>query len=189
MGIVKILKQNLAGGSRTLRPEQPVTYPQRYRGALLHDTNRCTGCGTCVYVCSPGAIMIENREPAGLVWNYNAAQCTYCGRCVEYCTTDALSFAQKPTGINEDLEAFQVHHPVEMVQCSWCKKPFIPLPASVLVKLYGDPLPEEIQNIRYMCEKCRNKTTGRHLKEAARGQMARRASDLISTKKGEEKKE
>lgn len=189
MGIWKILKQNLAGGSRTLRPEQAVTYPQHYRGALLHDTNRCTGCGTCTYVCSPGAIKIENREPAGLVWNYNAAQCTYCGRCVEYCTTDALSFDQKPVKINDELAGFQVHHAVEMVQCSRCKKPFIPLPASVLVKLYGDPLPEEIQNIRFMCEKCRNQTAGRHLKEAARGQMARRASDLIAPNKAEETQE
>ncbi len=189
MGIWKILKQNLAGGSRTLRPEQAVTYPQHYRGALLHDTNRCTGCGTCTYVCSPGAIKIENREPAGLVWIYNAAQCTYCGRCVEYCTTDALSFDQKPVKISDELAGFQVHHAVEMVQCSRCKKPFIPLPASVLVKLYGDPLPEEIQNIRFLCEKCRNQTAGRHLKEASRGQMARRASDLIAPNKAEESQE
>lgn len=189
MGIWKILKQNLTGGSRTLRPEQAVTYPAEYRGALLHDTKRCTGCGTCAYVCSPGAIEIENREPAGLVWNYNAAQCTYCGRCVDYCTTQALSFDLKPVKIGGDLNAFQTHHAVEMIQCSRCKKSFVPLPASTLAKLYGDPLPEEIQNIRFLCESCRNKLAGRHLKEASRGQMARRASDLLATKKTEENKE
>lgn len=189
MGILKILRQNLAGGSRTLRPERAVAYPQHYRGVLLHDTLRCTGCGTCMYVCSPGAIVIENHEPAGLVWNYNAAQCTYCGRCVEYCTTDALSFDQQPVKISGDLTSFQVRHAVEMVQCTCCKKSFVPLPASVLVKLYGDPLPEEIQSIRFLCERCRNRNSGRHLKEASRGQMARRASDLISTRKAEEKNE
>ncbi len=108
---------------------------------------------------------------------------------LENCTTTALSFDQKPNPISGDLATFKIHHAVEMIQCSRCKTPFVPLPAPVLVKLYGDPLPEEIQSIRFLCEKCRKKVATRHLKEAARGQMARRGSDLIATKKAEESKE
>lgn len=188
MGILDILRSNLGRRPRTRKPGDTVPYPDVYRGQLGHETSRCTACGTCAYVCSPSAIVI--RQEAGQpVWTYNAGQCTYCGRCAAYCPTGAISLATYPTAVADDLQDFKIAHSVETVPCTRCGKPFIPLPAVMLVKMYGDPLPAEITAARHLCENCRNRIATRNLKEAVRGQLVRRAADLVdrqTIQKGED---
>jgi Formate hydrogenlyase subunit 6/NADH:ubiquinone oxidoreductase 23 kD subunit (chain I) len=179
MGIWTILKQNLGLGSRTRKPEETVPYPDTFRGMLSHDFKKCTACGTCNYVCSPGAITFDRSGQGSVKWQYFAGQCTYCGRCIAFCPTGALQFEHSSGPISTDLDAYRVVHSIQYVPCSRCGKPMIPLPASLLVKLYGDPIPEDISAVREMCEECRNFTTTRNLKNATSGRMARRASDLI----------
>lgn len=179
MSIWKIIKDNFLKGSRTRKPEEKVPCPQAFRGQLVHHVERCTACGTCAYVCSPSAIEVEYDEVEGALWHYNAAQCTYCGRCAAYCPTQAIQLEAKVNQIGKELFSYHVDHQMELVACTRCGKKFIPLPPNTLIKLYGDPLPPEIAATRGMCEECRNRLATKSLKDAIRGPLARRASDLI----------
>lgn len=179
MGIWNILKRNLGLGSRTQTPQQVVPHPDTYRGQLVHDTSRCTACRTCSYVCSPAAITFDDTNDQAVVWQYYAGQCTYCGRCAAYCPTHALVFEPHSVVISGNLMDYHTDHAIAYSDCSRCGKKFIALPGSVLLSLYGDPLPADIAVTRFMCEECRNKVASRNLKEAVRGQLARRASDHI----------
>jgi len=179
MGIWTILKQNLGLGSRTRKPEETVPYPPAYRGILEHDLKKCTACETCAYVCSPDAITFDKSSKEAVRWQYFAEQCTYCGRCIAFCPTGALQFEHSSAPASRTLDAYRVVHSIEYVPCSRCGKPIIPLPASLLVKLYGDPIPADISAERSLCENCRNYTATQNMKNATSGRMARRASDLI----------
>src|SRR5512146_2381524 len=88
MGIFNILFRNTGQKARTLLPSEQ-SIPAGFRGVLEHDTRLCIGCKTCAYVCSPGAITLENR-PVDIVWQYQVARCTFCSRCAEYCPTKAI---------------------------------------------------------------------------------------------------
>lgn len=179
MSIWNILFNNLKNGSRTRKPADNVPYPEGFRGTLMHDTNRCTACGTCAYVCSPSAIHVVERGSIGKTWQYNAGQCTFCGRCVTFCPTEALHFDPISMGARPDSTSLLTHHDIDYVHCKRCGTLFNPLPGNVLVKLYGDPLPEEIQNARDLCDECRQRLYSRNLGLAQKGHMARRAGDLL----------
>lgn len=177
MGIMKILQHNFGAGSRTRKPADKVPFPTAYRGALQHEANRCTGCGSCAYVCSPAAITVDQSVPGEVTWEYNGVQCTFCGRCVQYCPTKAIQMEPHPTQMVENPEDLVIRHTVKYTNCSRCHKPFLPLPGAVLVEMYGDPLPADIAEIRGMCETCRNKVTTAKLKDAIRGERAKSASE------------
>jgi formate hydrogenlyase subunit 6/NADH:ubiquinone oxidoreductase subunit I len=179
MGIWNILTRNFSKKSRTLAPKMAVPHPELFRGLVLHDANRCTGCATCTYVCSPGAITISGSSADAVDWDYFAGQCTFCGRCVEFCPTGALTFSHQSAPVTTHTADLRTHHHVEGSACPQCGKRFIPLPGPALIKLYGDPLPAEIAETRYLCPDCRNKAATRRVKEGMYGQLARRAGDHI----------
>jgi len=185
MGIWTILRTNFFKGSRTRKLTEVVEHPQAFRGLVLHDTSRCTACGTCAYVCSPGAITFEEGEDE-IMWDYNAGRCTFCGRCVQFCPTAALSFSHESAPVVTMKAELYTDHAVSYSTCTRCGKKYIPLPASSYVKLYGDPMPADIAELRGLCETCRNKQATRKLKEAARGQLAKRAADHIDRSLGVE---
>jgi ferredoxin len=56
------------------------------RGDLVAVVNaeKCTGCGLCEEVCSPGAITIDT------IAAIDVATCTGCGQCVAECPQEAL---------------------------------------------------------------------------------------------------
>ena len=53
------------------------------------DEDRCSGCGTCVFVCPKGLLALEEGRP---VMNEEKAHlCNACGQCVAYCPELASS--------------------------------------------------------------------------------------------------
>lgn len=160
MNIVQLLSQNFGRGSRTRTPEDTVPYPGGYRGRIEHEASLCTGCGTCAYVCSPGAITIEERNAQAVTWEYREDRCTFCSFCVSYCPTRALHIeAVSPALLNERAEHY-LSHLIPLQPCEKCGQPVRVIPAGVLVRLYGDPLPEEIAAARHLCERCRQRVSG-----------------------------
>ena len=54
--------------------------------AVKVDIEKCTGCGTCKYVCPVEAIELNNDKA-----QINEDECVDCGTCVEECPESALS--------------------------------------------------------------------------------------------------
>jgi formate hydrogenlyase subunit 6/NADH:ubiquinone oxidoreductase subunit I len=93
MSILRLLLQNLRGGSVTLPfPERPPIQGA-YRGLLQNQPEECTGCGLCAYICTSGAVSVE-RNPEGFKWTYKPGQCTFCARCVQRCPKHSLSMEE-----------------------------------------------------------------------------------------------
>ena len=173
MNIWKLITNNLFQKVHTHRPDVPVPYPGGFRGDLLHDTSLCTACETCVYVCSPAAILVDRTQPEGAIWQYQSLQCTFCGRCVDYCPTHALSFAAEPqTQILHDLE--MVIHFIAYQACPRCGEPVIPLPVATLEAQYGRPLPGEIEKLNRLCARCRKKVQSESVKRGFTGETVGR---------------
>src|SRR5512133_2512043 len=127
MGIFNILFRNTGQKARTLGPDDQ-SIPSGFRGILEQDPGLCIGCKTCAYVCSPGAIWLEN-QPEGIAWQYQAERCTFCSRCAEYCPTGAIQLAAAPhTGLLAEPGALTTRHMVEYQRCPRCGQPFMALP-------------------------------------------------------------
>lgn len=155
MNILNVLSKNFRQGSRTRKPADAVPYPKDFRGVLLHNVERCTACGTCVYACSPGAIQIDASDPEFSHWLYNEDQCTFCGFCAQYCPTKALSFQQVSPEPLADRKSHHRDHEIELKPCRNCGKPVHAVPEVTMRELYGDPLPFEIKETIGLCEHCR----------------------------------
>ena len=155
MNILSVLSHNLGRRSRTRKPDDAVPYPNGFRGKLNHSVDLCTACGTCVYTCSPSAITIANDGKYILDWTYTEDRCTFCGFCVQYCPTHALSFEQEsPSPLTERVQHY-LFHAVELLPCLRCGKPVHKVPEATLMRIYGNPLPKEINEIQELCEECR----------------------------------
>ncbi len=180
MSILDILFRNSGQKSRTLRPADQST-PLGYRGALEHNVDRCTGCGTCAYVCSPGAIRVEKRAD-GVLWHYQAVRCTFCARCAEFCPTKAIRLTDQanPPTIAESttsaaavtvgaLDPLVTEHRIDFRPCERCGQPFVPLPAPVLAQMTGREVDDGLAGLMRLCEKCRARVFSQRLKDSFAG--------------------
>lgn len=172
MGIFNILLHNSGQKARTLAPTQQQT-PQGYRGVLEHDTSLCTGCGTCAYVCSPGAIHLE-RQQNGVLWEYLGVQCSFCARCVQFCPTGALQMVEQSPGalraIPEDpARPLNTQHMVDYQPCERCGQPFVPMPAHVLARLSGREIETGMASLLRLCEKCRSRVASERIRNGLGG--------------------
>jgi hydrogenase-4 component H len=164
MGTLRLLLENLRAHTLTHRPTDPLDAPPRYRGAIHHDTTRCTGCAACAYVCSPAAITLAGPEGQPTSWQYDAERCTFCALCAAYCPTEAISVVPEPPPATGDASAHQVSHAISYQPCAECGRPFAPLPLPALIQLYGMPIPAEIEARRRLCESCRRRMVGQSMK-------------------------
>ncbi|NMB88445.1 MAG: 4Fe-4S dicluster domain-containing protein [Chloroflexi bacterium] len=166
MNIFNLLSQNLAHASRTRPPADNVPYPGGYRGRLEHAGELCIACGACVYACSPGAITIDEHQPLTALWQYTEDRCTFCGFCVQYCPTQALGFAPAaPEPLTERAQHY-LSHTIALEPCRECGQPVRLIPESLLAQLYGGAMPEDIIAMRGLCERCRQRATGRRFMQA-----------------------
>jgi formate hydrogenlyase subunit 6/NADH:ubiquinone oxidoreductase subunit I len=94
MTIVQLLFDNFRSGSVSLPFPMRPPIEGEYRGLLKNQTEECTGCALCAYVCTSSAVAVE-KNAEGFVWNYDAAHCTFCARCVQRCPKKALSMQSK----------------------------------------------------------------------------------------------
>ena len=101
--VSKALLQGLGVTGRTLFtpaitvqfPDEKLTPPERFRGALTFDSNTCTACNLCVKACPTACISLEpaidpqtNKRVAKVSWYaIDFGKCNYCRLCEEACPT------------------------------------------------------------------------------------------------------
>lgn len=81
-------------------PEQKCVIPDRYRGILMCDTDKCIACMQCVNICPVSCISIDSVKVEGqkkkqinkFVIDVN--RCIFCGLCVEVCPASAIQFTK-----------------------------------------------------------------------------------------------
>ena len=166
MGIFAMVWRNLRHAARTRRPDDMPPRPDGFRGMIEHAASLCTGCGTCAYVCAPRAITLETKGDAGGTWKFSATQCSFCGLCVQYCPTHAITNDGKVAPVTGDRSQLQVTHAVTYRSCPHCGRPTLPLPREVLQQLYDGDLTDAVVAEQALCEACRRKAAGRHLRDA-----------------------
>jgi formate hydrogenlyase subunit 6/NADH:ubiquinone oxidoreductase subunit I len=73
-------------------PFERKAAPQRLRGKLHWDPEKCTGCLLCVKDCPAQAIEVFMVDKANkrFVMRYHLDRCTYCAQCVISCRPGAL---------------------------------------------------------------------------------------------------
>jgi NAD(P)H-quinone oxidoreductase subunit I len=87
--------------------------PERLRGKLHFDPDKCTGCQLCVKDCPAQAIEVFMVDKANkrFVMRYHLDRCTYCAQCVISCRTAALEMSSNEwelAGTNK--EPFTVYY-------------------------------------------------------------------------------
>jgi formate hydrogenlyase subunit 6/NADH:ubiquinone oxidoreductase subunit I len=76
--------------------KQPVTQtyplnrfepPQRHRGKLAWNPEKCTGCSLCAKDCPSNAIemIVIDKAKKQFVLRYHVDRCTFCSQCVQNC--------------------------------------------------------------------------------------------------------
>ena len=78
-------------------PDERWVMPERFKGFVFNDTNRCNACNQCVKACPVDCIYLEtdgkgkDRYMTRYAIDYN--KCIWCGFCCEPCPDNALSMS------------------------------------------------------------------------------------------------
>src|SRR5271166_1985060 len=166
MGILDIVRRNFGRRPRTRRPDDMPPRPPSFRGLIEQDPSLCTGCKTCMYVCSPKAISFTEQHDVGITWNFFAGQCSFCGLCVQYCPTHAITNFGKLPPVTGDQSLLRVTHEILYQPCTGCGRPIIPIPEAALEQVYGGALTDLEAEQRALCQECRRKAASRHIRDA-----------------------
>lgn len=69
--------------------------PDRLRGAVVFDPDKCTGCKICVRDCPADALelVIVDKAAKRFVLKFRADRCTFCAQCAESCNFDGISLS------------------------------------------------------------------------------------------------
>lgn len=69
--------------------------PEAFRGKLVWDPEKCTGCQLCVKDCPADAIELITIDRAAkkFVMRYHMDRCVYCSQCVVNCRFNCLNMS------------------------------------------------------------------------------------------------
>lgn len=87
-------------------PAEPAVYPERSRGHIEIEIEKCISCGICQKSCPPRCLTVDRK--AG-TWTINRFDCIACGYCTLKCPKACLHLApgyQEPMGKKSE-ETFQ----------------------------------------------------------------------------------
>jgi formate hydrogenlyase subunit 6/NADH:ubiquinone oxidoreductase subunit I len=70
--------------------------PKHFRGKLIWDPAKCTGCQLCVKDCPSNAIEIITIDKVNkkFVMRYHMDRCTFCSQCVLNCRFNCINMSE-----------------------------------------------------------------------------------------------
>lgn len=154
-----VILKNIAKGPSTIKyPFEDSPAPEKLRGKIVHDPEKCLACHLCEYVCAGGAIKIQDSEDNKaidfVVW-YDT--CAFCGLCEFYCPTKAIHLTNDyhTAHLEEDKFDYCERTRMEKKICTRCGKPFPALSPKMIEKIYGKD--GDVKGLMNMCPECRKK--------------------------------
>jgi formate hydrogenlyase subunit 6/NADH:ubiquinone oxidoreductase subunit I len=82
--------KNVESGKTTMIP--PIGTPERFRGKIVYDKDKCIGCKLCLLVCPSEAIVFKEEEKKIKVY---LARCTFCAQCNDICPVNCLGMSDE----------------------------------------------------------------------------------------------
>ena len=78
-----------------LYPFTRTPAPERLRGKLMFEPDKCTGCRICVRDCPANALelCVIDKTAKRFVLRFRSDRCTFCAQCVFSCNFDAISLS------------------------------------------------------------------------------------------------
>ncbi len=78
-------------------PFEHYPTPERLRGRLFWDAEKCTGCGLCTMDCPSEAIevFVLDRKAKRFVFKYKVDSCTFCAQCVASCRQGSIQLSSE----------------------------------------------------------------------------------------------
>lgn len=80
-----------------LYPETKPEIPEKFRGKIELDYEKCTGCGLCAKLCPALSVLTvkdTNKDGKKLV-NIDISRCIFCGNCAENCPKQAINITKQ----------------------------------------------------------------------------------------------
>lgn len=76
-------------------PTERHAAPERFRGKLVWDSSKCSGCQLCIKDCPSEAIelIVLDKVNKKFVLRYHQDRCTYCAQCVVSCRFACLEMS------------------------------------------------------------------------------------------------
>lgn len=88
----ELLRNFFARPNTVKYPFERLTPPADFRGKIVWDADKCTGCMACVRDCPTNAIEVNRVSPELRKFNivYKMFICIFCGQCVDSCPVKCI---------------------------------------------------------------------------------------------------
>jgi len=94
-------------------PFAPSPAPTDFRGKLMFNPEKCSGCLLCMKDCPANAIEILTVDKVNkkFVMRYNVDRCTFCAQCVLNCRFNCISMSDDQWELaSTQREPFEVYY-------------------------------------------------------------------------------
>jgi len=105
MSLISYSLKNLFKKPATIiDPYRELKTPDRYRGVLVLDRDKCILCGLCSKACPANCIVVDR---VAKTYVYNPVKCIACRRCQDVCKKEAVKIVNRVRGPVYEIECIQ----------------------------------------------------------------------------------
>jgi formate hydrogenlyase subunit 6/NADH:ubiquinone oxidoreductase subunit I len=74
-------------GKNEIKLNPVIEIPERFRGKIIYETDKCIGCKMCIRVCPAKAIEFKKAEKKVKIY---VGRCIFCSECNDICPSECL---------------------------------------------------------------------------------------------------